>query len=406
MFKKINKKLKGNENALVAIEAFLHSKSAFGDMFLLTYIARISATDNPIAFSTYKIIEYLVLTFFAIVIVKFVKKYMLSAFRASFFVGIVKVLIIILLGDQIGNYLFLVGIIHGIEASLFWRPYSYFSIIEVPNRNRMRFETKKVVFGSLAKILSPVILGLVIADTDYISTGGLILAVSLLQLILSLVFRPSRDYKSQKTHSLYETLKKIRKLKRLRKVFWIQFLRGTFVSGAAISTIMVMLMNQAFRSDVDLGFFTTVAAIATIILFLAYDKLIKLSSNGSRFVAVCAMIVAGLATSMLFATGQIITATCYIGFLTFLSIINAVCSVKLHNVIRAEKSVRNHVFEIESISEVILNAGRIPTFVLLIVFGATNEGANLPILVFIYSLTIVPLTLLLMQSDGEKKRTI
>jgi hypothetical protein len=52
------RRLRTNENVLIAVDVLLHSKSAFMSVFLMAFLMRSSLSSSPEGFLTYNIARY------------------------------------------------------------------------------------------------------------------------------------------------------------------------------------------------------------------------------------------------------------------------------------------------------------------------------------------------------------
>lgn len=274
------KALRTNENVLIAIDTLVQSKGTFMSTFLMTYMIRTSLENEPTDFIIYKIFSYALMAIFAMVLVGFLKRYTLFAWRLGMVFAVVQVLVIMFMDTQSLWFPYLLAAITGVEAILYHRPNTFFLVTEVRNDRRLRFQSMRQIFIEVAKIIMPVTLGLLITDRGFSQAAVFILVISVVQVLLSFLFRPSRELHERK-HHLRVILKKITSSSLLRRVMYVQFLRGALVSGSAFLIIPTLMVYDYTGSDLDLGIIASVAAVVAIVMILIYQHL-KRRKIGSR----------------------------------------------------------------------------------------------------------------------------
>jgi hypothetical protein len=392
------KHLRANSHILIAIEALLHSKDVFVSTFLLTYLARLSASANPIAFGLYEIAGYTVMGFAALALAPVIRKHKLAYYRLGILFEVVQITLIATLGGHVNDFLLLLAFINGMGSTFFWRPNAFFSITEIPNRRRISFETKKAIFGSLAKIASPIILGLIISDTTYSATANIILVITLAQLALSLLLKPTAKIKTApKSANLLQVLRQMLSLKSIRQIMFLHFLRGALVSGSAILVVVTTITNNTFHSDADIGAFTTVAAIFSTALLLLYGKQPLKDSKYSRCLSLISAPLAVLPVIIfvLYPTPAM-TAVCYISTLALVkTFLNTICTVRVHNVLNAEHKIHQTLFEAEAVMEAFLCLGRVLSLLIMVAFSLLFSADQLPLLALAFTFLALPLGLTL-----------
>ena len=91
------RKLRTNENVLIAVDVLLYSKSSFVSIFLMAFMMRTSLKSAPDAFITYNIMRYSGMAILSLLLMKVIAKHPLAAWRTSMFFSIVQITSLILL---------------------------------------------------------------------------------------------------------------------------------------------------------------------------------------------------------------------------------------------------------------------------------------------------------------------
>ena len=265
------RKLRTNENVLIAVDVLLHSKSAFMSVFLMAFMVRASLSDSPATFLIYCIFRYSLMAIFSIVLLRLTKNHTLLAWRCSMVFSVLQILAIICLDNTAVYFPYAVGVFSALESVLYWRPKMYFDVVEVSDDRRIRFKSLSQILNEISKIAMPVILGIVISSSGYTRTANIILIISIFQLLLSILFRPTRTPRAQANdHKLIDVMNYMLKHDSMHKIIYLSFLRGILVSSAGYLMVAQINVYRSTGSDLDLGIYTALASVASIIILWIY----------------------------------------------------------------------------------------------------------------------------------------
>ena len=388
------KGLRTNENVLLAVDVLLHSKSAFLSTFLMTFMIRTSINNSPNEFISYRILSYIGMAVLAIALVRFIKKYALAAWRLGMLFSIIRVVIIITLYTETAIFPYILAFISAVEATLYWRPGMFFMISEVRNDKRLRFQSVRQILNNALRIIMPFFLGLTITENGYISAAFVILGISVVQLLLSILFKPSRDIDFP-THRADVTMRKIINSQPLRRVLYLQFFRGLIVSGSAFLIIPPLLVYQYTNSDFDLGLFASVAALISIVTIIVFQRLSRLKRASRAFLWVLAPLTIVFAFTLMVSPSYLTAIMLYVYVVAIIeSFFEMFVMGRVQRSIKKQLSGNSFVLEIESISEVFLCVGRVVSLSALMLFLANSSFDYLPLFAAINAIFIIPVVLL------------
>jgi hypothetical protein len=383
-----------NENVLLAIDTLVHSKSAFLSIFLMTYMIRASAEQTPTEFIVYRLLSFALMAILSVALLGFLKRYTLMAWRAGMLFAIIQVLVIMFFDVGSDWFPIVLAGITGLESILYWRPSMFFVVTEVRNDRRLRFQSLRLIFTQIAKILMPVVMGLMITDSGYEQAAIVILAISVMQFLLSILFRPSRDLPVSR-HKLRTVFSKIANNSLLRRIMYVQFLRGALVSGSGFLIIPPLLVYQNTGSDLDLGVYASLAAVMAIAMTLIYRELKRRKIGSRLFLSIVAPgtiilpLVLWLAPSAIVAIIlYVFTVACFEGFL------NMFLTMKIQNWLKKRMGDYAYTLEVEAVSEVFLCTGRVISLTLLLVVLMAGGMDSLVLYAIISSMMIVPIVFL------------
>jgi hypothetical protein len=390
MFNRL-KTLRTNENVLIAVDAILHSKSAFLTVFLMTYMIRISAVDSPVNYIIFKLVGYVLMAVLAAILMRFISKHLTLSWRLGILLSAVQIVAIILFHDYVEIFPYILAVIGGFEATLYWRPFMYLSITEVSNARRLRFNSFKQIIGEIIRIIMPIVIGVAVVDSSYLSTANIILVLSLVQFFLSILFRPTRPIEVA-TDKLSLVFRKITKNRPLCRSLLISFLRGALVSSSAFVIVPILLIYAYSNSDLDLGIYTALAYAVSIVILLIVRKAMPLYGSRKIFLFVAAALTLAIPIIILLSPSLTMAIVFYILTISVLDgAIHMLAIIETHNLIKNNPIKKVGVLEIETINEVFLCIGRVLSLVALLVVIVSSGMTYLPIFAVMNALVIVPL---------------
>jgi hypothetical protein len=255
-------KLKTNDNILIAIGSITHARSPFLDVFLMTFMMRLSLENSPTDYIVYKILSFFLMGVLACCLVRIIHKHPLASYRLGMVAACLQIVVIATLHQYPDIYPFVLALFTGVKATLFWRPHTYFCCTEVPNSRRLRFESLGLIWGSILKISLPVVLGLIIVETNFVNSAIIVLIISFVQLFISLLFRPTCVVKTS-TRPLLKVWKKYVGKGVFKRLAILQ-LRGLVGTGSAYSIVPIFLIYNILGSDFELGLWTSIGAVVAI----------------------------------------------------------------------------------------------------------------------------------------------
>ena len=365
LFHKI-RKLRTNENILIAVDVLYNSKSSFMGIFLMAFMITVSLKNSPISFLTYQLSHYAFNGILCVLLTDVLRAYPLNAWRASMFFSITQMLAVIFIP---GNYVFfplIIGFLSALEAQLYWRPKDFLEIKEVSNGKRDKFNTLRQIFVEVVKIAMPIILGIVISDAGYEKAAIVVLIISAIQLLLSILLRPTHPTKI-KARSLRETLNYAVAHTPIRRTLWLQTLRGFAMTGCAYGIVAQLNLYNSTSSDIQ-----SATSVVTIILLLLYRRF-RTKTSAKSDILVYGLMPATilLPLSAIFFPGNFIIAIAL--FIYTNSVIGSLYSSAIFSIYHQDelkKSVHDDAYriEIEILGELWLTLGRVLSIIPLLVF--------------------------------------
>ena len=380
-----NKKLEAN--IIIAITALKRIMLIFIGPFLTTYFIKKSA-ESISDLSIYYIFSYIILaigSFFVAIIVK--NKFRIGMFRIGVIINFFYIMAIIILKEKIIDNLWLISILYGLSASAYFFPYNLFVINKVDNSERTSYTVKSIIVESIVGILCPFLLGSIITVTNYELTALIILVISFIQIILSFRLTPDKENELPKFDAR-NTWNKLKKNKQIQKMSIVEFFIGMNVSDGALEILMTILIFNSFKTDMNLGIITSIIAILSIIAVQTYGKAYK-NRDDSKFIVISSILpVISVLTLLLWRNNVtiIIYNICYVIFTKLLSLTR---QIRLFNLSDSYIVDKNSQCEFFAIREVILNLGRVTSYILLLFAGLSGSEIAFNIVMILLTLSIL-----------------
>jgi hypothetical protein len=378
------RKLRTNENILIAVDVLYNSKSSFMGIFLMSFMIMISLKNSPISFLTYQLSHYAFNGILCVILADILRSYPLNAWRASMFFSITQILAVIFIP---ANYVFfplIIGFLSALEAQLYWRPKDFLEIKEVSNTKRDKFNTLRQILVEAVKIAMPIILGIVISDAGYERAAIIILIISTVQLLLSILLRPTHQTRI-KTHSLRESLNFAVSRKSIRRTLWLQTLRGFAMTGCAYGIVAQLNLYNSTSSDMELGGMQAATSVVTIILLLLYRHF-KSKQSAMSDVLVYGLMPATILlplSAILFPGNFIIAIVLFIYTNAVIVSLYSSAIFSVYHQDELKKSIHDDAYrmEIEILGELWLTLGRVLSIIpLLIFFYLGHDDWSLPLI--------------------------
>jgi len=393
--------LRTNENVLIAVDVLLHSKSAFMSVFLMAFMIRTSLQDSPSSFLVYSIVRYSLMGILSIVLLNLTRKHTLIAWRMSMFFSVFQIVCVILLDSTAAYFPFVIAVFSAFESVLYWRPKMYFDTTEVSDERRLRFKAVGQTWIELAKIAMPIILGVIIVNSSYVHTANIILVISIFQLLLSILFRPSVPHRHAEKHSLMDVAQFMLKHDSMHKIIYLSLLRGIIVSSAGYLFVSQINVYRSANSDLDLGIYTALASFVSIVVLWIYRRIDhhKYLQKTMLFSLLPPAILLPL-VAILIPNNPTIAIVFYVYVQSIIeSFYNSTLTItRLQDILSRHVKDETYHVEIESFAEVFLSIGRVVT--ISIVLALINLGFDNLLLPFAFlsSFAIFPVIYLTLPS--------
>ena len=312
--------------------------SVFKDIFLGLYFLKITQ-GNIVDVSMYYITFYLTYLICLLIVNKLQKVNLVSMFRVGIFLNLMQCIILLIVGEQISNYIIPFAIFASIGNAFYYYPEQI--LIKRVNKegNFQNYITKDQILKYSINIILPIILGYCISKNSYELAFIVLIVLISISFVFSL-FIKGFDLKHGKINlkKFFENInnngnKKLMTLLSFRTLF-----RGLSSFGV-LSTLITIITFFVVSTELSLGSISSFITVISILVIYCINKYVKRENLSKVFIPmsiVQSIVVIILTFSMMYLN---INNLLHIGPLT---ISTGFLLVLLYNVING---ISNPIFE-------------------------------------------------------------
>lgn len=376
--------------------------SIFLDIFLAAYFYKISE-QNIFYLSIYNIIGWFVATVGAFLVADIIKrKNKVKLYRFGTLVKSLYIFMIIILGEKIVDYVYIIGIMYGISTATTGFPYNMIESENISTKERSKYIGYASVATELIGLIIPIILGAYITFSSYEVVAILILVFSILKLLLSF-FIENRNIQNNKVDikAFYEIIKKDTTL---RKIYLIEFLKGINRYGVMSLVVSLLIIYQT-NNELELGSWTSLFCLFTITSMYLFGKYYKQSQK--RKILICSMIAILISFATILYKINMVTVIIYnIVYYVFMNIILKITEVNLFDYSNKEPFKTKFNTEYFIFRELFLNIGRILGYIaLLLLVGITQNLSYLNVIFIFIAISIIAVIYISSSLKIENEKT-
>lgn len=387
----MKKKIKSEQNTIIIMDAIKKIMTIFLGPFLTAYFISTS-TNSILNIAIYYIFTYATMALSTLVVAALAeKRNRIKIFRIGIILNFIYILIIILLKEKIINYLPIISILYGISASCYYFPYNLFIINKVKNTERTNYMVKLFITISVVGILFPIIFGSIITITNYILTAVIVLFISLIQIILSFFITDNHNGYLEE-YNLKKAWLELKKNKQVINCLAGEFFIGMNICNGTLETVMVILILNSFKTNINLGIITSIATLLSILVVKIYG-LIYNKRDDKKVIIISSIIpVISLIIFLILKTNTTVIIYKF-SYVIFAEILSLVRKIKIFNLSNSKIVNKSNQCEFNAIREVTLNVGRVTGYTLLLLAGLTQSAVVLNIVTIILTLSLLVMSI-------------
>lgn len=343
----------------------------FIDLFFISRL--LNSTAHDVSTNIMSIALFYIVYYFVLASMYSVTGYALKKINKSIFVSIgtivltVGIFLIYILGDNVVNFVPLIGVIYGIGYGFFSSGYHNLTSEVISSKFQVKFFAVKRIFYQMTYIIFPISLGFIIDKFGFTLMALVMLFICALLIVFSFLIRPKRSY--QLSFKLREFSSMMIKNKKEYKPLWLVYLM-VFFRGASydcFTTLITILVMQTFQSNTSLGMFQSIFTACSLLTLVFYLKFYR-KKRARYFVGIPIALVTCTIVGILCATNQITIILFYAVYSILNVVLMSICDSRRAGVVRV-LSLHSHILENTAFTEFFQGAGRILGSVLLLLAG-------------------------------------
>lgn len=263
-----------NYKVLFSLRTLKNILTNFVDSFLVLYFLDVS-DRNIVPLGIYKLVAIIAIYSVIFLTRNFSKsKNRANLMRIGIILDFVYFLTIILLKDKVVNYIYLVGLLYGLEEGFYYSVYNILESDGITNEERAKFAGTYTAIESILSIIFPLIFGSLISATGFLKSLTVVFIIVIVRIILSFIYKDNNVPKSNKTN-MKEYFELTNKDKRFKQMYKVEFLNGIVYSEAAFSYIVTIYIIKVFSDSFSLGVFTSIFSVITFVIGILFAKFIN-----------------------------------------------------------------------------------------------------------------------------------
>lgn len=263
-----------NYKVLFSLRLLKSILNTFVESFLVLYFLTLS-NSNILPLGIYKIVSMFVV-FITIFLLRNIckSKNRIHLLRIGIFLDLIYFLSIILLREKVVEYIYLIGILYGLEEGFYYSVFNMYESDGVTNSERARFTGYFTVAKSILSIIFPLIFGSLIATTGFLKSILVVIVIVIIRIILSFIFKDNNIPKTQKTN-IKEYYKLTKNYKNIKSIYVINLLDGLTYSSGAISSIITIYIIKVFSDSFSFGVFTSIFSLISCVIGFIFARYLK-----------------------------------------------------------------------------------------------------------------------------------
>ncbi len=195
-------------------------------------------------------------------------------FRIGISLQAIYIAMIMLLKDNIINYIYLVGFTKGIADGFFHFPKNILETEKISNSERQKFSGMVSTINKISAIIVPLILGVALTFMSYTDLGKIFFLLFIVMFIVSFYVNDDTYYEDRKME-LKRFMNLLKENKKIRNSLIIPFLAGFTYSSGVMATIITLTKINIFKTNMNLGFVDSLCSVIFLITCIFYTAKMK-----------------------------------------------------------------------------------------------------------------------------------
>ena len=266
--------LSKNYKVLFSLRLLKSILTNFVDVFLVLYFINVS-NNNILPLGIYKLIAMVTVWLVIFLSRNYCKsKNRIWLMRIGIVMYFIYFLAIILLKEKVVDYIYLIGLLYGLEEGFYYSVYNTIESDGIENKDREKYLGTYNGCKNIVSIIFPLFFGSLIQNSGFINTIIFVLVIVALEIILSIILKDNNIPKGNKTN-LKEFKNVMKGHPELKSIIRTNICSGLTYSEGALSYVITIYIIKVFSESVSLGIFTSIFSVISIIIGFLFVKAIK-----------------------------------------------------------------------------------------------------------------------------------
>lgn len=390
--------LSRNYKVLFSLRLLKSILTNFVDVFLVLYFINVS-NNNILPLGIYKLVAMATVWLILFLSRNYCKSNnRIWLMRIGIVMYFIYFLAIILLKEQVVNYIYLIGLLYGLEEGFYYSVYNTIESDGIENKDRERYLGIYNACKNILSIIFPLFFGSLIQKSGFISTIIFVLVIVTLEIILSIILKDNNIPKESKTN--FKKFKNVMKeYPQLKSIIKANICSGLTYSEGALSYVITIYIIKVFSESVSLGIFTSIFSIISIIIGFLFVKVIKPKYYINLLSATLPITIILLCIMLL--NCNFVTVVLYNLFQTISKLLSDLIKERnIFNFSNIESIKKEYKVEYFLTLETALFVGRVVSNSLFILMAFLN--ANFIMFIFIIFVILQAISIIKLQIDMDK----
>lgn len=265
--------MKKEKTAIFIIDILKSTIGVYFDTFFVLYFFQV-ANYEVLPLAKYYLTLYLFCGIGFFLIRNAMKKNnKIPYFRIGISLQAIYISAIMILKENIINYIYLIGLIKGIADGFYHFPKNIFNTEKITNEERQKYSGTVNSINKLIAVVVPIILGVVLTFISYTNLAKIFFVLFIIMFFVS--FNIKDDYYVDKNSEIKKFFKLIAENKNIRYATIIPFLSGLTYSSGVMATIVTLSKINVFKTNLNLGFVDSLCAFLYLLISILFAAKIK-----------------------------------------------------------------------------------------------------------------------------------
>ena len=369
----------------------------FLDVFLAAYFYKITE-QNILYLSIYNIVGWIVATIGAFIVSNYIKKKdKIKLYRFGIIIKSLYIFMIIVMGEKIINFVYLIGIMYGISTATTGFPFNMIESECISPKERTKYIGLASVFTEIIRFVVPIILGIYISLKSYQVAAIIILVFSIIEIINS--FNIENKNIQTSNIRIKDFVSELKKDKILKKLYAIEFLKGINRYGV-MSLVVSLLIIYNTKNEFELGWISSLLSLCSILAMYAFAKFYK--DKHKKIILDFSLVFLFVSFILVMNSINMNSIVLYnISYYIFMNIILKITEVNLFNYSNKKEYKDKYNTEYFIFRELFLNIGRILGYALLLIFVGFSYNLNNLKVIFVFIIISIIGVILLSNSIDD-----